>query len=606
MRETARRVLGLRLHDVQILGGLALHRGAVAEMATGEGKTLAAVAPAFLTALSGRGSHVLTVNDYLARRDAAWMGAVYERLGVTVGVVQEGMAAEARREAYARDVTYVTAKEAGFDLLRDGLCLRLADQVHRWSLAEGDQGAPLHAAIVDEADSILIDEARIPLVIAGAGASEDGGLLPRLAAIMRRLERGADFEIDEHAHNVFLTDRGALAVEASLGRGSLVAPENLNLAAATRNALHAEALLRRDVDYIVRGDTVELVDEMTGRVAENRQWPDGLQAAVEAKEGLSLGTDGRILGSITIQHFLRLYPRLAGMTATARSSAAELREIYGLEVMSIPPHRACQRIDDPDLIYARHEARDAALLAEIRAANESGRPVLVGTASVADSERLAAELRRNGIAHQVLNAKNDEREAAIVADAGALGAVTISTNMAGRGTDIKLGGRDEVDRERVLATGGLYVIGTHRHESVRIDNQLRGRAGRQGDPGRSRFLRLARRRSAAALRHRPAGTAPAARKRRRHQRCRRSTPRWCGAKWRGRSGSSTARASTSGAGSTATRRCSRASDATSPPGVKASSTARARSISSTAARRSGGRRCATTSATRCSTTSSAA
>jgi preprotein translocase subunit SecA len=494
VREIARRALGLRLHDAQILGGLALHRGAIAELATGEGKTLAAVAPAFLAALAGRGSHVLTFNDYLARRDAAWMGPVFERLGVTVGTVQEDMAPAARREAYARDVTYVTAKEAGFDFLRDGLCLRLEDQVHRPPDAGRGSTAGLHAAIVDEADSILIDEARVPLVIAGAAAGEDAALLPRLAAIARRLERGADFELDEHGRNVFLTDRGALAVEAELARvapgrgGSLVAPENVNLAAAVRNALHAEVLLRRDVDYIVRSGAVELVDELTGRVAENRHWPDGLQAAVEAKEGLTLGDDGRILGSITLQHFLRLYPRLAGMTATARSAAAELREIYGLEVVAIAPHQPCLRQDAPDRLYLNRDARDRALLQEIAAAHRSGRPVLVGTSSVADSERLAAQLDRRSIAHRVLNAKNDEREAAVVAEAGASGAVTISTNMAGRGTDIKLGGHDEADRERVLALGGLYVLGSHRHESARIDDQLRGRAGRQGDPGRSCFL----------------------------------------------------------------------------------------------------------------------
>ena len=477
-REAARRTLGQRPYDVQIAGGIALHDGRIAEMRTGEGKTLAAVAPVFLAALGGRGVHVLTFNDYLARRDAAWMGPVYERLGLTVGAVQEGMAPTDRRDAYARDVTYVTAKEAGFDLLRDGLALRREHQVHR----------PFHVAIVDEADSILIDEARVPLVIAGATAADDSGLLPRFAGIARRLERGTDYDLDEHARNVFLTERGTLVVESELGRGSLVATENVSLAAAVRNALHAEVLLRRDVDYIVRGGGVELVDELTGRVAENRHWPDGLQAAVEAKEGLTLGAEGRILGSITLQHLARLYPRLSGMTATARSSAEELREIYGLEVIAIPPHRPCIRSDAPDRVYASRDARDPALLEEIVAAHAAGRPVLVGTASVADSERLAEVLDRRGIPRQVLNAKNDEREAAVIADAGAYGAVTISTNMAGRGTDIRLGGRDEADRDRVLALGGLLVLGTHRHDSVRIDDQLRGRAGRQGDPGSSRFF----------------------------------------------------------------------------------------------------------------------
>lgn len=487
VREAARRAIGLRPYDVQLAGGLALHQGKVAEMATGEGKTLAAVAPTALAALAGRGAHVLTVNDYLARRDAAWMGPVYERLGLTVGCVQDGMAADERRRAYASDVTYLTARECGFDLLRDGLCLDPGEQVHR----------RFHFALVDEADSILIDEARIPLVIAGAagpivtGPLTAGPLaagLGRIAAAVRRLEAGTDFDFDEHGRNVALTDAGAARVEAILGCGSLFDPGNEELLAAVRNALHAEALLERDVDYIVRRGAVELVDEFTGRVAEKRHWPDGLHGAVEAKEGLALGADGELLGSITLQHLIRLYPRRCGMTATARSAAEELAEVYGLEVAAIPSHRPCVRRDLPDRIYSHRAARDRAVAEEVAHAHAAGRPVLVGTASVAESERLAGELRRRGVPCRVLNARHDEREAAIVARAGALGAVTISTNMAGRGTDVRLGGPAERDRERVAALGGLYVVGTHRHESERIDRQLRGRAGRQGDPGSSRFF----------------------------------------------------------------------------------------------------------------------
>jgi preprotein translocase subunit SecA len=476
VREASRRAIGMRPFDVQIAGGSALHQGMVAEMLTGEGKTLAAVAPVFLNALTARGAHVLTFNDYLARRDARWMGPVYRFLGLSVGFVQEGMSAGERQRAYACDVTYLTAKEAGFDFLRDGLCLDQAQQVHR----------PFHFALVDEADSILIDEARIPLVIAGAVEGEPVGVA-RLAEVARRLTSGIDFDTDEYAHNIFLTEAGAERVEGILACGSLFASGNVSLLAAVRNALHAEFLLRRDVDYIVRRGVVELVDEFTGRVAENRHWPDGLQAAVEAKEGLRPGSDGTLLGSITLQHFLKLYPRLCGMTATARSSADELRDLYDLEVAVIPPNRPCIRADDPDRIYSHREARDSAALEEIVRVHRTERPILVGTASVAASERLAAALRRRGVPCQVLNAKNDEEEAAVVAEAGALGAVTISTNMAGRGTDIRLGGRGERDRERVVALGGLYVIGTNRHESRRIDLQLRGRAGRQGDPGSSRF-----------------------------------------------------------------------------------------------------------------------
>jgi preprotein translocase subunit SecA len=486
VRETARRVLGQRPYDEQILCGVVLYRGAVAEMQTGEGKTLAAVAPTFLHALAGRGAHVLTYNDYLARRDAEWMGPVYEHLGLSVGCVHEKMDVAQRRAAYRCDVTYVTAKEAGFDLLRDQLCLDPEDQVHR----------PFHCALVDEADSILIDEARVPLVIAG-DVRQTGSRLHELAAVARRLEPGVDHSADEHYRNVFLTERGARRAEELLrdrevlGETSAVhlfSPESSNLLAELRNALHAEVLLRRDVDYIVRRARVELVDELTGRVAENRKWPDGLQAAVEAKEGLAVRDEGVVLGSITLQHFLRLYPRLAGMTGTAVPAAEELGEVYGLEVVEIPTHEPCIREDHPDRVFLTREAKHAAVIDEIVEVHATGRPVLVGTVSVEESERLATDLAKIGVSCRVLNARNDHQEAAIVAEAGRPGAVTLSTNMAGRGTDIRLGGADEAQRERVVALGGLYVIGTNRHESRRIDDQLRGRAGRQGDPGSSRFF----------------------------------------------------------------------------------------------------------------------
>jgi preprotein translocase subunit SecA len=477
VREAARRTLGLDPFAVQVLAGLATARGRIAEMPTGEGKTLVAVFPATLQALVGRGVHVLTFNDYLARRDAAWMGPVYRMLGLSAGCVQEGMRPAARRAAYGCDVTYLTAKEAGFDLLRDGLCLEADQRVHR----------PFCMAVVDEADSILIDEARIPLVIAGVAANERDGLA-QLAALARRLERGVDFRIDEGARNIYLTDGGIERVERTLGCADLFAGDGVGSLGAMRDALHAEFLLRRDVDYLVRNGSVELVDEFTGRVAEKRHWPDGLQAAVEAKEGLNPGNGGSILGSITLQHFLRQYPLLCGMTATAASAADELWDVYGLPVVVVPPNRPCIRKDEADLVFTGRTERDRAAIAEIERVHASGRPVLVGTASVEESEGLAAALQRRGVACHVLNARNDEREAAVVAEAGDLAQVTISTNMAGRGTDIRLGGADAARREAVAALGGLYVIGTNRHESVRIDLQLRGRAGRQGDPGSSRFF----------------------------------------------------------------------------------------------------------------------
>ncbi len=477
VRETARRALGERPYEVQLLAGIAMHEGKLVEMQTGEGKTLAAVAPASLHALAGRGVHVLTYNDYLARRDAAWMGPVYERLGLTAGCMQEGLTPEARRKAYLSDVTYVTVKEAGFDHLRDGLCLEGSSQVHR----------PFHFALVDEADSLLIDEARIPLVIAG-NVDEEAIDLPRLTEVARTLERGADFDLDEYSRNIFLTDRGAERAETMLRCANLFAEENVRLHAELRNALYAEVLLRRDVDYIVRDGRIELVDELTGRVAENRLWPDGLQAAIEAKEGLLLRPEGRILDSLTLQLFLQKYPRLCGMTGTARPAAAELAEVYGLQVLAVPTHRPSIRVDHPDVIFGTREAKRQALLEEIGRVHAAGRPILVGTVSVEESERLAGDLRHSGVECRVLNARNDAEEAEIVAEAGAPGAVTISTNMAGRGTDIRLGGSGERRCDEVVALGGLYVIGTNRHESRRIDDQLRGRAGRQGDPGASRFF----------------------------------------------------------------------------------------------------------------------
>lgn len=477
VREAAQRTIGLYPFDVQVLGGIGLYEGKIVQMGTGEGKTLVAVSPAALHALNGQGVHVLTFNDYLARRDAEWMGPIYRFLGLTVGFIQGGMGPAERRSAYQADVTYLTAKEAGFDFLRDGLVYAAAGLVQR----------PFHVAIVDEADSILIDEARVPLVIAGATIPHQGRQdLAR--AVVQQLEPGIHFATDEHRRNVYLTEEGTLRAEELLGSGDLYAPVNLPLLTELNLALHAEVLMRRDVDYIVRHDRVEIVDEFTGRVVEDRHWPDGLQAAIEAKEGVRPSEEGRILGSITLQHFLQMYPHLCGMTATAEPAADELLGFYGLEVLVVPPNRLCIRVDHPDLIFTHRQAKRRALLAEIEQVQRTGRPILVGTISVEESEGLAAELRAAGIDCNVLNARRDAEEARIIAEAGVLGAVTISTNMAGRGVDIRLGGSEGGGYERVVALGGLYVIGTNRHESRRIDDQLRGRAGRQGDPGSSRFF----------------------------------------------------------------------------------------------------------------------
>jgi preprotein translocase subunit SecA len=473
----AERVLNLRLFDVQIQGALALARGDIAEMQTGEGKTLAAVPAVIWYALGGRGVHVLTANDYLARRDAHWMGPIYEWFGLSVGHLSQSMTAGERRAAYNCGITYATANEVGFDYLRDGLARSPGELVQR----------PFRCAVIDEADSILIDEARIPLVIAG-GTPDDPALAHRVEAVVRHLRPGFDYYPDEFARNVQLTDEGIRRVEVALACESLFDERSLLLLTAVQNALHARALLRRDVDYVVKNGAVELVDEFKGRIAQNRRWPAGLQSALEAKEGVPLKQQGRILGSITVQNLVGLYERVCGMTGTAATQAEEFWKVYKLPVTVIPTNRPVIREDLPDIVYADREARNRALEAEIRKVHATGRPVLVGTASVAESEALSVRLLAAGIPHSILNARNHEAEAEVIAQAGALGAVTISTNMAGRGTDILLGGNPPRDREQVVALGGLYVIGTTRHEARRIDHQLSGRAGRQGDPGSSRFF----------------------------------------------------------------------------------------------------------------------
>lgn len=475
--ETCARRVGLRPFDVQVMASMALHFGRLAQLATGEGKTLVAVLPAALNALTGRGVHILTANDYLAQRDARWMGPVYRALGLSVAAVGQGMSREERRAAYAADVTYLTAKEAGFDYLRDQTASDPSHLVQR----------AYHYVIIDEADFILVDEARVPLVI--AGQSETPGIDHlALAQVARTLRPAIDYRTDEYQRTVTVTDEGFRQAERLIACGSLLDPERHLLLAALHVALHAEVLLRRDRDYIVRGGRVELVDEFTGRVAENRRWPHGIQPAVEAKEGLEVRPEGRILGSIPIQHFVRLWPKNAGMTATAVPAAEELMAFYGLRTVVFPPNRPCIRVDEPDVIFTHRAAKMAAIVDEIARTHATGRPVLVGTASVGESEELAATLRARRVKCRVLNARHDAREALIVSRAGVPGAVTISTNMAGRGTDIVLGGGDAAARDRVVALGGLYVIGTNRHESRRVDDQLRGRAGRQGDPGSSRFF----------------------------------------------------------------------------------------------------------------------
>jgi preprotein translocase subunit SecA len=477
VRETARRVLKVRAFDEQLLGAIAMQQDKLIEMQTGEGKTLTAVFPACLNALNGSRVHILTFNDYLARRDAQWMGPIYTFLDMQAGFIQQGMTIQERQKAYAADITYVTAKEAGFDYLRDSLTYEQQNLVQ----------PEFDFAIIDEADSILIDEARIPLVIAGA-ADDFIAHIHNLSGLVRQLKKGTDFEFDEYSRDIHLTDYGQKHIEKILQCGNLYNSENYELLTRLHCALHAEYLLQCDVDYIVRQGKIELVDEFTGRVADKRRWPDGLQAALEAKENTDVQAKGNILSSITLQHFVHFYPRLCGMTATAQEAEEEFQAFYNLNIVVIPPHQECIRFDQHDVIFRSKTEKDRALADEIIETHKTGRPILVGTRSVEESAKLAETLQQQGVSCDILNAKRDEYEAQIIAQAGKLGAVTISTNMAGRGTDIRLGGSDEKEKAQVVKLGGLYVIGTNRHESKRIDRQLRGRAGRQGDPGSSRFF----------------------------------------------------------------------------------------------------------------------
>ncbi len=523
VREAGRRVLGMRHFDMQLIGGMVLHEGKISEMKTGEGKTLVATLPSYLNALAGKGVHVITVNDYLARRDSEWMGKIHRFLGLTVGCIVHGLTDAQRKEAYGSDITYGTNNEFGFDYLRDNMKFSLEDYVQR----------PLSFAIVDEVDSILIDEARTPLIISGPGQSSSQ-LYATVNRVMPMLKKGemiehrdgkigqsfkeytGDFTVDEKARSAALTEEGVGKVERLLGVDNLYDPRYIELLHHVNQSLKAHALFKRDVDYVVKDNEVIIVDEFTGRLMPGRRWSDGLHQAVEAKEGVQIASENQTLATITFQNYFRMYDKLAGMTGTADTESAEFHEIYKLEVSVIPTNRPMVRKDLPDLIYKTEKEKFNAAIEDIVEANKKGQPVLVGTISIEKSEFLSETLRKRGIAHNVLNAKQHEREAEIVAQAGRLGAVTIATNMAGRGTDIILGGNPELlakkeaasaadpeealpaliekykkvcaqEKEAVLSAGGLFIIGTERHESRRIDNQLRGRSGRQGDPGQSRF-----------------------------------------------------------------------------------------------------------------------
>jgi preprotein translocase subunit SecA len=512
VREASRRATGMRHFDVQLIGGMVLHRGMIAEMRTGEGKTLVGTLPVYLNSLLGKGVHVITVNDYLARRDAEWMGKIYRFLGLSVGVIQSDMDDFARQEAYNCDITYGTNNEFGFDYLRDNMKFELSTCVQR----------PHYFAIVDEVDSILIDEARTPLIISGA-ADDSTSKYYEADAVIPRLVPDVDFQVEEKQHRAILTESGFEKAERLLGHGNLFDPANMEILHCLNQALVAHTLYQRDKQYIVRDGEVVIVDEFTGRIMSGRRWSDGLHQAVEAKEGVKIERESQTLATITLQNYFRMYQKLAGMTGTAETESVEFAKIYNLEVTSIPTHRQMVRIDHPDMIFRTIEEKWDAVAEEIRDLHRKGQPILVGTISVENSELIASRLKALGIRHNVLNAKpeNAGREAEIVAQAGRKGAVTIATNMAGRGTDILLGGNPDflarellkkreinpdeatpeqleaaiqevrpamgVEHDEVVALGGLHIIGTERHESRRIDNQLRGRAGRQGDPGSSRF-----------------------------------------------------------------------------------------------------------------------
>ena len=516
VREASKRVFSMRHFDVQMLGGMVLHQGKISEMRTGEGKTLTASLPAYLNALTGKGVHIVTVNDYLAKRDADWSRPLFEYLGMTVGCNIPGMHPTDKKLAYAADITYGTNNEFGFDYLRDNMAFSPAERVQR----------PLHYAIIDEVDSILIDEARTPLIISGP-AEDSSELYKKINLIIPKLEQqekedeegvegDGDFTIDEKAKQIYLTERGQVRVEdilkssGVLGEGdSLYAPAHISLMHHVNSALRAHKLFHKDVDYIVKDDTVIIVDEHTGRTMEGRRWSDGLHQAVEAKEGVDIQNENQTLAAITFQNYFRLYTKLSGMTGTADTEAFEFQHIYGLETLVIPTNRPMVRDDRADLIYLTAGEKYQAIVEDIEDCVKRGQPVLVGTASIENSELLATILKKHKVAHKVLNAKFHAQEADIVAQAGKAGAVTIATNMAGRGTDIVLGGNWQAEiaslkkpseqriakikatwkeaHAAVIAAGGLHIIGTERHESRRIDNQLRGRAGRQGDPGSSRF-----------------------------------------------------------------------------------------------------------------------
>jgi preprotein translocase subunit SecA len=511
VREAAKRVLGQRHYDVQVVGAAALHKGMVAEMKTGEGKTLVSTMPAYLNALGGKGVHMVTVNDYLASRDADWMGAVHRFLGLSVGLIQTSMTPAERQPAYASDITYGTNNELGFDYLRDNMAMRAVDRVQR--------GHPY--AIVDEVDSILIDEARTPLIISGR-VSDSARWYRDFAKLANRLQKDRDYQVDERKRQVLTTEEGVTLVEQILGVENLFDHAAVDFVHHLEASLKAKELYLRDVDYLIDHGEVKIVDEFTGRVLEGRRYSEGLHQAIEAKEGVAVKEENQTLATITLQNYFRLYEKLAGMTGTAETEAAELAQIYGLEVLAIPTNAPVDRADQGDLVYKSEDGKFGAVVADVADRNLVGQPVLLGTVSIEKSEKLSKMLERRGIKHEVLNAKQHAREADIIAQAGRPAAVTVATNMAGRGVDIMLGGNPEgmartelkrrgigpddpsypdlekkladefdlqivPDKQKVIAAGGLYVVGTERHESRRIDNQLRGRSGRQGDPGESRF-----------------------------------------------------------------------------------------------------------------------